>query len=131
MEPKKEEKKNDNNTENEIKENKNELKEEKEKETKPIKRPSAWIFLQGENLQGFHLTFILMIVIPISVFFIIRNILSRFNYTKNQQDVFGVVGVLVSVWFILICYAIYYFKDDFYQVFCKKNEKDKEKDKSE
>ena len=106
-------------------------KEEKDLKEKEIKRPSPWIFLQGENLQGFHTTFILMIIIPISMFFIIRTILNKFNFTKNQQDVFGVIGVLVSVWLILISYAIYYFKDDFYTVFCKKKEGDKTKDKKE
>ena len=112
-------------------ENKKEVKEIKDSKEKEIKRPSPWIFLQGENLQGFHITFILMIIIPISLFFIIRSVLNKFNFTKNQQDVFGVIGVLVSVWLILISYAIYYFKDDFYTVFCKKKEGDKTKDKKE
>ena len=111
-------------------ENKKGEKDLKEKEIK-MKKPSPWIFLQGENLQGFHTTFILMIIIPISTFFIIRTVLNKFNFTKNQQDVFGVIGVLVSVWLILISYAIYYFKDDFYTVFCKKKEEDKTKDKKE
>ena len=108
---------------------KNNLKEEKgnnkEKEIINTKKPSAWIFLEGENLQGFHITFILMIIIPISTFFIIRNILAKFNFTRNQQDVFGVIGVLISIWLILISYAIYYFRNDFYTVFCKKKVKDK------
>ena len=111
-------------------ENKKGEKDLKEKEIK-MKKPSPWIFLQGENLQGFHTTFILMIIIPISTFFIIRAVLNKFNFTRNQQDVFGVIGVLVSVWFILISYAIYYFKDDFVTVFCKKKEEDKIKDKKE
>ena len=111
-------------------ENKKGEKDLKEKEIK-MKKPSPWIFLQGENLQGFHTTFILMIIIPISTFFIIRTVLNKFNFTRNQQDVFGVIGALVSVWLILISYAIYYFKDDFYTVFCKKREEDKDKDKKE
>ena len=111
-------------------ENKKEEKDLKEKEIK-MKKPSPWIFFQGEKLQGFHTTFILMIIIPISTFFIIRTVLNKFNFTRNQQDVFGVIGVLVSVWLILISYAIYYFKDDFYTVFCKKKEEDKAKDKKE
>ena len=111
-------------------ENKKEEKDLKEKEIK-MKKPSPWIFLQGENLKGFHTTFILMIIIPISTFFIIRTVLNKFNFTRNQQDVFGVIGVLVSVWFILVSYAIYYFKDDFVTVFCKKKEEDKIKDKKE
>ena len=124
------------NKENNIKEKTNKIgpenkKEEKDLKEKEIKRPSPWIFLQGENLQGFHTTFILMIIIPISMFFIIRTILNKFNFTKNQQDVFGAIGVLVSVWLILISYAIYYFKDDFYTVFCKKKEEEKNKDKKE
>ena len=98
---------------------------EKEKEKKIAKKPSPFIFLQGNNLQGFHLTFILMIIIPISVFFIIRNILDKFNFSRNQQDVYGVVGVLLSVWMILISYIIYYFRSDFYSFFCQKEEKDK------
>ena len=124
------------NKENNIEEKTNKIgpenkKEEKDLKEKEIKRPSPWIFLQGENLQGFHTTFILMIIIPISMFFIIRTILNKFNFTKNQQDVFGAIGVLVSVWLILISYAIYYFKDDFYTVFCKKKEEEKNKDKKE
>ena len=124
------------NKENNIEEKTNKIgpenkKEEKDLKEKEIKRPSPWIFLQGENLQGFHTTFILMIIIPISIFFIIRSVLNKFNFTKNQQDVFGVIGVLVSVWLILISYAIYYFKDDFYTVFCKKKEEEKNKDKKE
>ena len=132
MEDKNVEKKEDeNNKEKTSKEEYNKLKQENGKEKKELKRPSPWIFLHGENLQGFQSTFILMIIIPISMFFIIRFILNKFNFTKNQQDVFGVIGVLISVWVILISYAIYYFKDDFYAVFCKKEEKDKIKDKKE
>ena len=139
MEEKNEAKKDiQNNKENNIEEKGNKIEPEnkkgekdlKEKEIK-MKKPSPWIFLQGENLQGFHTTFILMIIIPISTFFIIRTVLNKFNFTKNQQDVFGVIGVLVSVWLILISYAIYYFKGDFYTVFCKKKEGDKTKDKKE
>ena len=55
-----------------------------------------------------------MIIIPITMFFMIRNILAKFNFSKNQQDVFGVIGVLISVWAILISLAIYYFKDDIF-----------------
>ena len=103
----------------------------KEKDNNLLKKPSPWVFLQGDELQGFHLTFILMIIIPISVFFIIRNILDKFNFSRNQQDVFGVVGVLISVWMILISYIIYYFRNDFYAFFCQKKEKEKEKEKEE
>ena len=107
--------------ENKIDENNN-----KEEENKNVgQKQSAWVFIQDNNLQGFHTTFILMIIIPISTFFIIRNILGRFNFSKNQQDVYGVIGVLISVWTILVCYIIYYFRNDFYLFFCKKNEKDK------
>ena len=132
------EQKNDENKENkEIEKNKENIikeeqkKEKKEKEEKEIKKPSAWIFFYGDNLQGFHIAFILMIIIPITIFFIIRNILAKYNFNKSQQDVFGVIGVLISVWFILISFAIYYFRDDFYTVFCKKKENDNKKEKSE
>ena len=91
------------------------------------KKASPWVFLNGNDLQGFHTAFILMIILPISVFFIIRNILSKFNFSKNQQNVYGVVGVLISVWLILVSYIIYYFRNDFYIVFCKKKEKEKDK----
>ena len=113
------------------KDNSNKIKEENKKEIQQIKKPSAWIFIQGENLQGFHATFILMIIIPISTFFIIRNILSKFNFTRNQQDVYGVIGVLISVWLILVSYTIYHFRNDFYTVFCKKKDKEKTKDKTD
>ena len=91
------------------------------------KKASPWVFLNGNDLQGFHTAFILMIILPISVFFIIRNILSKFNFSKNQQNVYGVVGVLISVWLILVSYIIYYFRNDFYIVFCKKKENEKDK----
>ena len=123
--------KNENNKEKINKEESDKIKEENKKEIKQIKKLSPWIFLQGENLQGFHTTFILMIIIPISTFFIIRNILSKFNFTRNQQDVYGVIGVLISVWLILVSYTIYYFRNDFYTVFCKKKDKEKSKDKSD
>ena len=116
---------------NKNKEELDKTKEENKKEVEKNKKPSAWIFVYGENLQGFHTAFILMIIIPIATFFIIRNILSKFNFTRNQQDVFGVIGVLISVWLILVSYTIYYFRNDFYTVFCKKKEKEKIKDKSE
>ena len=123
--------KNENNKEKINKDESDKIKEENKKEIKQIKKLSPWIFLQGENLQGFHTTFILMIIIPISTFFIIRNILSKFNFTRNQQDVYGVIGVLISVWLILVSYTIYYFRNDFYTVFCKKKDKEKAKDKSD
>ena len=111
---------------NDIKNDNNKVEEETKK---LLKKPSPWIFLQSDDLQGFHITFILMIIIPISVFFIIRNILNRFNFTRNQQDVYGVIGVLLSVWTILISYIIYYFRNDFKAFFCSR--KTKEKDKTE
>ena len=98
---------------------------EESPETK--KKTSPWVFLNGNDLQGFHTAFILMIVLPTSVFFIIRNILSKFNFSINQQNVYGVIGVIISVWLILVSYIIYYFRNDFYTVFCKKKEKEKDK----
>ena len=121
--------KNDKIENNKINEEVNKEKKEN-KGGKGINKPSPWIFLLGDNLQGFHLAFILMIIIPLSVFFIIRTILNKYNFTKIQQDVFGVIGVLVSVWTILVSLAIYYFKDDCYTVFCKRN-KNVQKEKSE
>ena len=109
---------------NDIKKDNNKVEEETKK---LLKKPSPWIFLQSDDLQGFHITFILMIIIPISVFFIIRNILNRFNFTRNQQDVYGVIGVLVSVWMILISYIIYYFRNDFKAFFCPRKAKEKNK----
>ena len=123
--------KNENNKEKINKEESDKIKEENKNKIQPTKKLSPWIFLQGENLQGFHRTFILMIIIPISTFFIIRNILSKFNFTRNQQDVYGVIGVLISVWLILVSYTIYYFRNDFYTVFCKKKDKEKAKDKND
>ena len=122
-------------TKNKDKNNKEEKEKEKinkdnnnnEESPKIMKKASPWVFLNGNDLQGFHTAFILMIVLPISVFFIIRNILSKFNFSKNQQNVYGVVGVLISVWIILVSYIIYYFRNDFYTVFCKKKEKEKDK----
>ena len=58
---------------------------------------------------------------------IYKDLLSKFNFTQNQQNVYGVVGVLISVWLILVTYIIYYYRNDFYVVFCKKKEKEKYK----
>ena len=114
------------NIEPEIKKEENkEINKDNENDKKIIKKPSPWVFLYGDDLLGFHLTFILMIIIPISVFFIIRNILNKFNFSRNQQDAYGVVGVLISVWMILISYIIYYFRGDFYAFFCQKDKKEK------
>ena len=91
-----------------------------------VKRTSPWMFLYGKDLQGFHTAFILMIIFPISVFYIIRNILDKYNFTRNQQDTYGLIGMLIAVWIILITYIVYYFRNDFYTVFCQKKEKEKE-----
>lgn len=106
----------------------NEYKNKNEQNLNDIsnKKLSPMVFISNDNLQGFHFAFIMMIILPLATFFTIRNILKKLNFTKNQQDVYGVVGVLVSVWFILISYIIYYFRNDFYTVFCKKKEKIKE-----
>ena len=91
-----------------------------------VKRTSPWMFLYGKDLQGFHTAFILMIIFPISVFYIIRNILDKYNFTRNQQDTYGLIGMLISVWIILVTYIVYYFRNDFYTVFCQKKGKEKE-----
>ena len=91
-----------------------------------VKRTSPWMFLYGKDLQGFHTAFILMIIFPISVFYIIRNILDKYNFTRNQQDTYGLIGMLIAVWIILVTYIVYYFRNDFYTVFCQKKEKEKE-----
>ena len=91
-----------------------------------VKRTSPWMFLYGKDLQGFHTAFILMIIFPISVFYIIRNILDKYNFTRNQQDTYGLIGMLISVWIVLVTYIVYYFRNDFYTVFCQKKEKEKE-----
>ena len=93
-----------------------------------VKRTSPWMFLYGKDLQGFHTAFILMIIFPISVFYIIRNILDKYNFTRNQQDTYGLIGMLIAVWIILVTYIVYYFRNDFYTVFCQKKEKEKEKE---
>ena len=107
-------------------ENNNQKKINEELNEIPSQKPSPMIFLTSDNLQGFHFTFIMMIILPITTFFIVRNVLKKFNFTENQQNVYGVVGVLISVWLILVSYIVYYFRNDFYTVFCKKKEKMKE-----
>ena len=91
-----------------------------------VKKTSPWVFLYGKDLQGFHTAFVLMIIFPISTFYIIRNVLDKYNFTRNQQDTYGVIGMLISVWIILVTYIVYYFRNDFYTVFCQKKEKEKE-----
>ena len=136
----KENKKEDNKNNNKVKDNtdtdksNNELnnedanldKKDEEFAYNNVKRTSPWMFLYGKDLQGFHTAFILMIIFPISVFYIIRNILDKYNFTRNQQDTYGLIGMLIAVWIILVTYIVYYFRNDFYTVFCQKKEKEKE-----
>ena len=127
--------KNDLKTDNQNLDNNNKISEQENKINKNVinekdlknvrKKQSALVFIQDSNLQGFHITFILMIIIPISVFFLIKKILKKFDFSSNQQDVYGVIGVLISVWAILVSYIIYYFRNDFYLFFCRKDEKNK------
>ena len=48
-------------------------------------------------------------------------------FAAVHQNVYGVIGVIITVWLILVSYIIYYFRNDFYTVFCKKKEKEKDK----
>ena len=115
-------------------------KEEKEKtdkinkenagDQKERRHVSSWDFIYGKDLQGFHFAFIAMFLFPIISFYVIRYIFFRLHFSKNECDVFAVVGSIVSVWIILISYIVYYFRNDFYQFFHPNQQKDK-KDKKE
>lgn len=80
-----------------------------------------------DKLIGFQITFVLMIAIPLSLFFSSRKILSIYGYTQNQQDTFAVIISAVSIWTIMISYVIYYGGQDIKTVFFKKEEDIKQK----
>jgi hypothetical protein len=45
------------------------------------------------------------------------------HYSVKKADLYSVIAVLVYMWIIIICYIVYYFSEDFYKVFCKKDNK--------
>lgn len=48
------------------------------------------------------------------------------GYNKTKQEMYGMISSVIVIWIIMITYAVYYCKEDFVQVFCKKKgEKEK------
>ena len=77
------------------------------------------------ELYGFYISFILMIILPLSSFFITRSYFRSKNYLPEQQDTYAAISVLCTIWLILITISIYYFREDCKIVFCSKQSKQK------
>lgn len=78
------------------------------------------------ELYGFYFGFVVMIVLPIISFFITKSVSKSMGYNKTKQEMYGMISSVIVIWIIMITYAIYYCKEDFVQVFCKKKgEKEK------
>ena len=54
------------------------------------------------DLYGFYISFILMIILPLSSFFITRSYFRNKNYLPEQQDTYAAISVICTVWLILI-----------------------------
>ena len=77
------------------------------------------------KLYGFYISFILMIILPLSSFFITRSYFRSKKFLPEQQDTYAAVSVLCTIWLILITISIYYFREDCKIVFCSKQSKHK------
>ena len=77
------------------------------------------------DLYGFYISFILMIILPLSSFFITRSYFRSKNYLPEQQDTYAAISVLCTIWLILITISVYYFREDCKIVFCSKQNKQK------
>jgi hypothetical protein len=77
------------------------------------------------DLYGFYISFILMIILPLSSFFITRSYFRNKNYLPEQQDTYAAISVICTVWLILITISVYYFHEDCKSVFCSKQTKRK------
>ena len=58
------------------------------------------------ELYGFYISFVLMIVLPLSSFFITRSYLRSKNYLPEQQDTYAAISVICTIWIILITISI-------------------------
>jgi regulatory protein YycH of two-component signal transduction system YycFG len=47
----------------------------------------------------------------------------KYKFDDNKANIFSVIIAVVTIWLIIVSYVVYYFKDDFAQVFCNKNKK--------
>ena len=77
------------------------------------------------ELYGFYISFILMIILPLSSFFITRSYFRSKNYLPEQQDTYAAISVICTIWLILITISVYYFREDCKIVFCSKQNKHK------
>lgn len=101
-------------------------KKEKEELSETQKLGIGAFFTFKPELYGFYFGFVVMIVLPIISFFITKSITKSMGYNKSKQEMFGMISSVVVIWIIMITYAVYYCKEDFVQVFCKKKgEKEK------
>ena len=116
-----------------IKENKENTKEkdlEKTEENDDYYNQSLkWsIILGNPELDGIRLIFVLMIIIPFSTFYISRQLFYKYKYDIDKINLYSLIICIITIWIILISTSIYYFKDDFQKVFCKKKNEEKIKE---
>ena len=116
-----------------MKENNNKEEEKKQNlEEILIEKPSYKIFLNNPQLNIFYLTVLSMLIIPIIIFIISRNIFKLFGYSEIKQDTYSMICSITIIWIILIFFIIIYCFDDFKKYIKDKiNIEDKNKEKKE
>lgn len=88
------------------------------------------VFLSGD-LIGIQVGFILMIVLPITTFYITRFVLDKLKFSKAQQDMISAVYAVSMIWAILIFYAVYYYYEDMKFMWKKQSNAPTKTDKKE
>jgi hypothetical protein len=64
-----------------------------------------------------------MIVLPLTSFFGTRWILrTKFQIPANKVDIYSAIAAIVSIYSLIIVYIVYYYREDFKTVFCKKRQ---------
>lgn len=92
----------------------------------------------GIDYKAFVFTFISMIVFPITFFFVSRgkiycyNLISdyfqnKLNWNIDKSNTYSAIIAILTIYFIIVSYVVYYFSEDFRQVFCKKRSEKLEK----
>mmetsp|Transcript_23474 Transcript_23474/g.24448 ORF Transcript_23474/g.24448 Transcript_23474/m.24448 type:complete len:110 (-) Transcript_23474:121-450(-) len=82
------------------------------------------IFGVDYNYGIFASVFFTILIGPFYVFSYARVYLQEY-YSPKKTDIYAVAITVAFMWFIIMSYAVFYFSEDFYKVFCKK-EDDKE-----
>ena len=91
-----------------MKENNNKEEKKQNLEEILIEKPSYKIFLNNPQLNIFYLTVLSMLIIPIIIFIISRNIFKLFGYSEIKQDTYSMICSITIIWIIFIFFIIIY-----------------------